>query len=233
MSVLETELFWIMTGKITGLKVQTKNHQRVNVYLDGDFAFGLRRIVAAWLSIGQELSDEKIAKLKAEDGREEAYQRAMRFLEIRPRSTHEGRQQLEKHAIPEDLIAETISRLANNGLLNDVSFAKLWVDNRSEFRPRGRRALAFELRRQGVDSQILDEALNSLDEEALALAAARKQSRRLAGLEWQEFRMKLSGFMARRGFDYQTTSVAISQVWEELHSGTENKELLDEEEDLE
>ena len=52
-------------AKITGLKLQKRNNDRVNVYLDGEFAFGLSRIVAAWLRTGQELSDEKIAELKA------------------------------------------------------------------------------------------------------------------------------------------------------------------------
>ena len=35
--------------KITALTVQKKNPNRVNVHLDGEFAFGLARIVAAWL----------------------------------------------------------------------------------------------------------------------------------------------------------------------------------------
>ncbi len=123
--------------KITGLKVQKKNTQRVNVYLDGEFAFGLRRIVAAWLSIGQELSDEKIAQLKADDAREEAYQRALRALDTRPRSAAEIRKKLLEHDIPEDLAEGVIERLKENRLLNDEQFAQAWIENRSEFRPRG------------------------------------------------------------------------------------------------
>jgi hypothetical protein len=42
----------------------------VNLHLDGEFAFGLARITAAWLKVGDVLSDEKIAKLQADDARE-------------------------------------------------------------------------------------------------------------------------------------------------------------------
>ena len=49
-----------MDQKITALKAQKRNPNRINVYLDGIFAFGLARVVAAWLQVGQTLSDEKI-----------------------------------------------------------------------------------------------------------------------------------------------------------------------------
>ena len=53
-----------MNHRITAIQAQKRNPQRVSVFLDGEFAFGLSRIVAAWLAVGQEISDEKIALLK-------------------------------------------------------------------------------------------------------------------------------------------------------------------------
>ena len=69
-----------MSKTITAIKVQKKNQDRVNIYLDGEFAFGLARIVAAWLRVGQELEDSKIDQLQAEDEHEKAYQRALNLL---------------------------------------------------------------------------------------------------------------------------------------------------------
>ena len=66
--------------KITALEAQKKNPNRVNVHLDGEFAFGLARITAAWLKIGDVLTDERIAQLQNEDAREAAAtSRAGRF----------------------------------------------------------------------------------------------------------------------------------------------------------
>ena len=77
--------------KITAIVVQKRSPNRVNIYLDGEFAFGLARIVAAWLRTGQELSEEKIEQLQAEESRERAFQQALLFLSYRSRSEAEIR----------------------------------------------------------------------------------------------------------------------------------------------
>jgi regulatory protein len=199
------------------LKLQKRNSQRVNVYLDGVFAFGLARITAAWLQIGQELGDEKIAELLAADGSEVAFQKALRFLENRPRAEAEVRRRLHEHQISDEVIDPVIERLRRGGLIDDARFAKEWVENRSTFRPRGRRALAQEMRQHGLPGEMIQEAISDVDEEALALQAARKQTRKLHDLEWLDFRRKLSGFLARRGFSYATIAPVVTQTWNELN----------------
>ena len=72
----------------------------MNIYLDGEFAFGLARITAGWLKVGQELSEEKIAALQAEDANEMTYQKALHFLSYRPRSSAEVRQNLAETGYP-------------------------------------------------------------------------------------------------------------------------------------
>jgi regulatory protein len=215
---------------LTAIEVQKKNPNRVNIYLDDQFAFGLARITAAWLKVGQQLSDEKIASLKAQDASEQALQRALHYLGYRARSVNEVRNNLQKHEIPDAVIEDTLSKLQANGLIGDEDFAKMWVENRSTFRPRGRRALAVELRQKGLPDNIIQTTLDeSVDEEALALEAARKYARKLEGLERFEFRKKLGGFLARRGFGYEVAAPVIRQVWEEIHTG---QAIIKENEDL-
>ncbi len=205
-------------GTVTALKVQKRNPQRVNVYLDGEFAFGLARITAAWLHIGQELSAEKIAQLQSEDAREVGYQQALRLLSYRPRASAEVRRNLEKHAMPAEVIEDVLARLQRAGLLDDSRFAQAWVENRSEFRPRGRRALAVEMRQRGLDDESIQQALAEVDEEALADQAASKQSRRLAGLDETAFKHKLSGFLARRGFGYAVIRDTVDRHWNKIRN---------------
>ena len=123
-----------MAHKVTALTPQKRNRQRVNVYLDGEFAFGLQRIVAAWLQVGQEISDEKIAQLQAGDALEVAYQRAIRLLGYRPRTEQEIRQNLGQHGIAEESIDVVVNRLLKSGLVDDTRFAQNWIENRSETR---------------------------------------------------------------------------------------------------
>lgn len=205
-----------MEPKITALKTQKRNSQRINVYLDEEFAFGLSRYAAAWLQLGQELSPEKIKELQDVDAQEVAYQRALNFISYRPRSEAEVRKNLKKHDTPEEVIPEVLDRLRRIGLVDDVQFAQTWVENRSTFRPRGRRALVAELRQKGIGDEAIDEALFDLDEDSLAYQAALKQSRKYKGLDWQNFRQKMSAFLARRGFNYGVAKPVIEQVWSEM-----------------
>jgi len=208
-----------MAQRITAIEPQQKNPQRVNIYLDGEFAFGLAVVVAAWLRVGQELGEEKIASLKAQDESEVTYQKALHFLSYRPRSSAEVRQNLSKRGISEPLIEETLERLQKTGLIDDEAFARAWVENRNTFRPRGKPALRMELRRKGLSDEIVQSVLDTqVNEAALALTTARKYARRLAGLEWPEFRQKLSGFLARRGFSYTTLAPVVSEVWKETQT---------------
>jgi regulatory protein len=211
-----------MERKVTALKAQKRNSQRINVYLDGEFAFGLSRFAATWLQVGQELSPKKIQELQDIDAQEVAYQRALNFISYRPRSEAEVRKNLQKHDTPEDVITEVLERLRRGRLVDDLQFAQTWVENRSTFRPRGRRALAFELRRKGIADTAIDEALRDLDEDNLAYQAALKQSRKYAGLEWQTYRKKMSAFLARRGFNYGVVKPVIEQVWSEMQDQNES-----------
>lgn len=216
-------------SKITALQPQKRDPQRVNIHLDGEYAFSLARIVAAWLKVGQELSEEKIASLQAEDARERAYQQALLFLSYRARSESEIRQNLRKHEIPEEIIEQTLERLRENQLANDEKFARAWVENRNTFRPRSRRALTVELRQKGLSDEAAQSALAGLDEEALAYEAGLKKARRLEVLEWNEFRKKLSEFLARRGFPYSVIAPVVSRIWNETHT---EKHTIDNEEIL-
>ena len=220
--------------KITAIQVQKRNPNRVNIHLDGEYAFGLVRIVAAWLQVGQVLDDEKIAQLQAEDARERALQQALLFLSYRARSEKEIRQNLSKHEIPGAVIEETLERLRRDGFANDKNFASAWVENRSTFRPRGRRALALELRQKGIDDSTIESALEDVDEEALAYEAGQKKARKLTlslskGQEWSEFRKKMSEFLARRGFSYSVIAPIVKRLWKELHPEGE-EQIIDNEE---
>jgi regulatory protein len=204
--------------KITALVVQKKNPNRVNVHLDGEFAFGLARIVAVWLRVGQELSEEKIEQLKAEDGRERAFQQAVLFLSYRVRSEAEIRQNLRKHEIPDAVIDQTLERLRQNGLADDTKFASAWVENRNTFRPRSRRMMAMELKQKGLGDEAIQAAVQTVDDEAAAYEAAQKRAPRFKTLEWNDFRKKLSEFLARRGFSYSVISPVVTRIWNETHA---------------
>lgn len=206
-----------MMRKVTALRFQKRNKDRVNVYLDGEFAFGLVAIEAVHLRVGQALSDDDVALLQEQDEVEHAYNRALNFLSYRPRSEAEVRRNLRKKKVDDEVVEAAIERLTRAELLNDLEFARYWVDNRVQFKPRGARALRYELRQKGIASSIIAEALENFDEEAAARRVAQAGARRLARLEPRDFRRKLKGYMTRRGFSYAMIKHLIEEMvgeWE-------------------
>jgi len=206
--------------EITGIKVQKRNPERVNIYLDGEYAFGLSRIVAAWLHTGQRLGEEKINDLCNEDGFEVAYQRALMLINHRQRTSYEIRQKLNEKGFSASQIDETLIKLERAGLVEDGKYAQLWVENRNSFHPRSQRLMRFELLRKGVAAEAIEKALAGSAEDAeLATQAAMQQIRKYTDLNWEDFRKKLSAFLLRRGFSYGTVVPVVRSVWESVNGG--------------
>jgi regulatory protein len=204
-----------MTGKITTLKFQKRNRERVNVYLDGKYAFSLQAILAARLHKGQFLSDEEIEGLLQEDASQKAYDRALNFLTYRPRSRAEVRRYLERKGVSPEVSERVEERLMRAGLLDDEAFARFWVENREQFKPRGRYRLRQELRQKGLEAQIIAQAVEEVDEEQSAYRAAVGRARRYAHLDRKDFRRKLGSFLQRRGFSYEIVKEVVERLWQE------------------
>lgn len=205
-----------MSGTISALEPQKKSAERVNVYIEGTFAFGLSVIDALELRVGQMLSDSEIELWRARDETGRAYERALRLLAQRGHSADEIRQALTRAKIPAATIDATLARLETNGYLDDLAFAQAWLNDRLMFRPISARAVRYELHAKGVAEAIIDEVLAGFDGADAAYRAVRKQVRRLVGHDRRTAYARLVPFLARRGFDYGTARVAIDRLLEEL-----------------
>jgi len=219
-----------MEKQITGIRPQKHNSDRLNIELDGEFAFGLSRIVAAWLKVGDTLSEERIASLTKSDASEEAYQKALRFLDYRPRTEKEIRQKLIQKGFDVEDIDLVLQKLQNANLVQDQQFAIMWIENRNEFHPRSQRLMRLELRNKGVSNQMIETALaESLEDEELATRAAIKYARKLDPQDWITFRKRLSAYLARRGFSYGTIAPVVRKVFDSIQH--DQSTILDNEDD--
>ena len=122
--------------RVTALTRQKRNPDRINVFLDETFAFGLAEIAAARLQIGQMLSPEEIAELKRQDSFEKAKQSAFKLISYRPRSVAEVARNLREKSYDEAVVSEVIARMQELQLLDDHAFALYWIEQRETFKPR-------------------------------------------------------------------------------------------------
>ena len=206
-----------MKRTITALEIQKGNKERVNVYLDGEFAFGLPIMEAARLKKGQTLSPTEIEALRTVDVVSQAYDHAVRLLARRPYSRAEIRRNLAAKQYPPHVIDEVLAKLGERGYVDDRAFARYWIENRERFKPRGPKALRYELRRKGIADAIIEEALSGLDPLDSARRAAQQRARRLRGLSRRDARQKLGQYLARRGFGYDTIRDVVTEILNDLN----------------
>lgn len=207
-----------MAGVITALKIQKRDKERVNVYIDDQFAFAVTALVAVTLKKGQQLSDKEIEQLKSQDERAKAYAHAVRYLGFRARSQAEMVNYLKGKGYSAPVVEDTINRLLDEKYLDDETFAQTWLENRETFRPRGQRFLRYELKQKGVADSVIDATLGELDEEESAWRAVEGKLYRWQNLPEEEFKKKVMGFLSRRGFGYEVVRDTTQRAWTSLDS---------------
>ena len=212
--VLFATVFCYM-AKITNITAQRRRKDRVNLFLDGEYAFSLSLFNAAWLKIGQELTPEKIEALKLEDEYERGKEIALRLITNRPRSKKEVRDRMREKEIDEATRDRVVDRFEELDLLDDEAFARYWIDQRARFKPRGRPLLRQELRQKGVDQQIINDLLEETDDSAAVKQAAEKKARTLTRYPEDQFKKKLTGFLQRRGCSYQDIRDVVNDLWQQ------------------
>lgn len=208
-------------GKITALTTQQRDQDRINVYLDGEFAFSLAIEIAIHLKVGQLLTPEVIADLQAQDDVEKARQRALHLISYRPRSIAEVEQNLRQKGFAEQVITAVVVRLQEVALLDDEAFARYWLEQREIFKPRSRMALQQELQQKGVDRAIIDTVLADLDETDAARRAAQGRMAQWARLPEEAFRSKMGSFLQRRGFNYEIVKEVTREMWQIISENTD------------
>jgi regulatory protein len=207
-----------MTKTITALSVQKRNQDRINVFLDGEYAFSISLNAALSLKRGQKLSQVDIERLQREDDGFRAYNSALRFLGYRPRSRLEIERHLRQKGYESEAIDAAMARLVAQRYIDDEAFARSWLNHRERLRPRGASGLSYELRQKGIEREIINEVLTELDEEASAWAAIEGKRHRWRGLDQLAFRKKVTGFLSRRGFSYDIIRKTCQKAWEAMDS---------------
>ncbi len=210
-----------MHKTITALTVQKKNTNRINVFLDGDFSFGLYIVNAMHLKVGQIITQEMIDKLIKEDQIEDGYQKALKFISYKPRSSFEVVKKLRAYDLNEDVISLIMEKLVEKKYVDDLQYAENWVENRSANKPRSQKLIKWELKNKKISEEIINAVTGDmLPEEELAILAAEKYARRLSGLEEEIFTCRLSGYLIRRGFNYSTVYSTVQKIWNDLRIHT-------------
>jgi regulatory protein len=208
--------------KITALRAGRGRRKRVNIFLDGKFAFSLEDEVAVKerLQVEQVLSTEQIEALARSDHRQRCFNAAVQYLSYRPRSEPELRERLHRRGFNGDSVEAVITRLKEQGLVDDTAFTQFWTDNRESFSPRSQWLTRLELKKKGVAEDIIDKVVSTIDDEDSAYRAATKKARSLPRADYPSFRRRLGEYLRRRGFSYGVINHTVDRLWQDQTSNS-------------
>lgn len=209
--------------KITAISPQIKNRNRVNVSVDGKYNFSLDiyQLVDLNIKIGREYDEIELAKLTQESQFGKVYSRALEYCLMRPRSAREVRDYLYRKTRPTrsktgdlipgvsaDITTRVFDRLLDKKYIDDIKFAKYWVENRSVTKGISVRKLQNELRLKGIEDTIISQILSESERndcEELKKIIIKKRSRYLDD-------NKLIAYLSRLGFNYDDIKTEIGGI---------------------
>lgn len=206
---------------ITALTAQQKDKNRVNVMVDGVYRFSLDifQVGELGIKVGKEYSEEELQALEVESSFGKVYARALEYCMMRPHSAKEVRDYLYRKTrerrtktgemrpgVSAEVTTRVFDRLVEKGYVNDESFARYWVENRSQTKGVSRRKLQLELRAKGVEGGVIDrqlaESLRSDDDEIQKVIAKKQRL--------YPDRQKFMQYLMRQGFSYDSITRAFS-----------------------
>jgi len=205
--------------QITAIKPQKRGNDKLNIYLDGKFAFSVTTeiLLRENLKEGQEISSNKVTALIEESELSAIFDKVLRFLSFRPRSEFEINEYLLRKNVGEETRKMVMQKLKVLKLIDDEAFARWWVEQRSTFRPRGIRMLKYELRRKGIDRDLIEKTIKENRSPATDLLLAeklvQKKLSRLKNLPEAEAKKKLYRSLLQKGFSFEVLQKAVAKFF--------------------
>ncbi len=210
-------------SKVTSVEPQKKNPKRFNVFLDGKFAFGADEdlIVDYRLIPGKEIDESMLEKLLQEAEVGKLMEKMYVLFNIRQRSEKEVRDYFRnlsfKRKIKDqeeisNLVIETVlEKLNRKGMLNDLEFAKAWVESRSK--KYGVQRIRQELYKKGINKETIEDVIIGLvgSSREVAEKQLEKKINSWETLEPLKKKKKAYEFLLRKGFDYGTVREVVEK----------------------
>lgn len=206
---------------VTGIEMQKRDSNRISIFLDGEFAFGLHQdvLLECGIARGDKLSEERIEAILALEQSRRAKEKALRLLSVRSRSRKELADRLKQAKFSPAAVESALGEMERLGFLDDSEFARAWGRNRTATRPEGAFMLRQELRHKGVTEEDIEKGLQAAFQESSEPEVARELAVRrkkvLISLSEEKAKKRLQDFLLRRGFGWDLVS-GIMEEWERL-----------------
>ncbi|MCF6466772.1 regulatory protein RecX [Clostridium sp. Cult2] len=200
---------------ITKIEPQ-KNDERVSIYLNGQFAFGLMVEIQYKYDLkeGMNIDEDFIEKVLLEEEQLKAKNTVLNFLSYKKRTKKEIIDKLKHKGFEDNIIHNTLDYLKSYNLIDDLDYADSFVKDKINLNKQGPHRIKYDLYRKGISQEIIEEVLKDDDEYPRALELAKKKIKSYKGDDRDKIYRKLGGFLQRRGYSYDCISRVLKELLE-------------------
>ena len=204
---------------ITKIEEGKRNKERVNIYIDNEYAFSVSKeiLYKENLKVDDTVNIEDLREIVKKDNYIKCKNSALRIVERSYKSERELKDKLLLKGYDKDSIEKTMEFLKEYNFLSDNNYTKMYVKDKSKFQ--GKNRIKFDLYRKGIDEEIIQEELSSIDEEderEVAYNLVLKKYNVISKRESDKYKLsqKLYRYIVSKGYSYDIASYAIKKVLE-------------------
>lgn len=216
---------------ITDIRRQKKNPNRVSIYIDEKFAFGLPKDLVPQFALrkGMFLSKNKEKDILESALVIRAKEVALHYLSYKPRTEHEVRTKLLDKGFEEELAEQVVERFRTLKYLNDEQYAQMFAASQLRSKGRGPKRIRMELKRKGVEEELIELALVLLEETKDVLGELRPRAEKKWTTlqkepERHKRRKKFQEYIVRQGFDFGIASQLLEELQMQVQASDADEE---------
>ncbi len=217
--------------KITKIEYQKNNKNRVNIYLDDTFAFGidLNIMIKYSLAKNMELEEEFIDEILKSEEEINVYNYALSVLSRSAKSEKQLTSKMQEKGYDKQFIDNAIIRLKQQKYLDDERYSEMLINSKINVSKYGKRKIKETLYEKGINREIIDEKLSQIsedDELERACIVGAKKLRTLKEEDTRKIIIKLSNHLINKGFEFSTVKKAVSTLLDRSCDGFDGLEGL-------
>lgn len=198
-------------AKITAITLQSKNIDRVNLFIDGSFYASVSRVAVYnhKLEEGKEIDKDTLDKAIFDSDKDKAFDYALTYISKYTPTAKILTNKLYEKGYGKSIVDYTVDKCKKYGYINDEEYARSYVMLNSNIK--GKNRLRQELRNKGVADSIIDKALQGLSNTSACKEMAKKHSKN-ADIKDPKYRAKLIRFLQYRGYEWEDISQALATL---------------------
>ena len=204
-------------SKITKIEIQKRNKERVNLFLDGEYAFSLSAelVYKEGLKVNENVDSIKLEALAEKDTIIKCKDSALRIIERSYKTEKEVRDKLKLKGYDENSINKSIEFLKEYNFLNDDNYTKMFI--KDKLNTQGSNKIKYGLFKKGVSKEIIEKELSNVDKEdekSTALNLAKKKIITIKKSESDNYKVsgKLYRFLISKGYSYDVVKDVVKEV---------------------